>query len=693
MRREKWISWGCALALALALSYGAVGCMISAFDLDMDMGQLLMGCVIMSAIWSLCYLHRRGDALVDCVAALALGYLWRRGTLVSSFETLAYELSLRYAGGYGWGTLGQRSGTVTAAALILAGDIALTAARAVIRQDSAFPTLTVALVPLLSCMVVTDTVPGEGYLGCLLLGMLLLLLTQSLRRADPGQANTLTAMAALPLAAALALLFWAVPKEGYVSRTEEWSQRLTELASEIPALWESLTGEEEAVAIGDAESQTVDLTEQGPKKQYGYTVMTVTAPTTGTLYLRGQDYDGYTGTGWESSPGRKELFSGDNALDWQYIGNVEITTRRAKDNLYYPYYTGKGQFLLDSGHVDNVDSATRYGLSQYALPRNWENDLPELADQSATGLVRYRKLPEDTRDWAEALLATILSGEGTDTEIARAVGNFVRSHGKYDLNTPKMPEDSGDFAQWFLTESDTGYCVHYATAATVLLRAAGVEARYVTGYMIFAEAGKPIAVTAERAHAWVEYYESRLGTWVVLEATPGMTDSAPGGTEATGVTEVPGESTQTRPDTAPTASDGEEERPQATRPEESTPDPGAPEPEKRPFPWQWLLILLIPAALAGQSELRRRLRRQALRRGNPNRRALALWREITLLAGVLKTQPPKQLEALAQKARFSQHTLTGQELKLFDAWLREGRRQFRERPWYWKLLMRTLYAI
>lgn len=689
MRWEKWISGGIGMGLAFLLSFGGVGCMLSGFALAVvPMGTIALGCALMSALTAACYLHRRGDALAACAVALMLGYLWRRGTLVSSFKTLAYALSLRYDGGYGWGTVGQPGGSITLAALIIAGGIILPTVRGVCRRDSALTAMTMALLPLFSCMVVTDTVPGVGYLGCLLMGLILLLMTQSLRRSDPVQANTLTAMLAVPLAVALAVLFLAVPREGYVSRTEQWGQRLTAMAEKVPEIWESLAGEKNTV-VGDGESQWVDLTHQGPKKQYSYTVMTVTAPTTGALYLRGQDYDSYTGTGWESTPGRKELFAGDGDVNWEFAGNVEISTRRGKDNLYYPYYTGKGQFLLEGGHIANTDGATAYSLAQYALPRGWESTLSDLPELGTSGLSRYRRLPEDTRSWAEELLSTILTGEVTDTQIAQTIGNYVRNSAEYDLNTPEMDKNYADFARWFLTESDRGYCVHFATAAAVLLRAAGVEARYVTGYMVWAQAGETVAVTAERAHAWVEYYESRLGLWVVLEATADAPQSGMEQTEATAAT-VQTLPQQTLPDTTQ-MTDGETPTLPQTG-EAPSADDAFQHPESRESRY-WLLLLLLPVALVGQYRLRRELRQRACRRGSPNQRTLALWREVTLLAHVLKTPPPRQLEALAQKARFSQHTLTPQELMLFEGWIREERRKMNNRPWYWKLLVYTLYAI
>ena len=81
-----------------------------------------------------------------------------------------------------------------------------------------------------------------------------------------------------------------------------------------------------------------------------------------------------------------------------------------------------------------------------------------------------------------------------------------------------MPSSETDFVRWFLEESDTGYCAHFASATAVLLQAAGIPARYVTGYMVDTQAGVSTTVYMDEAHAWVEFYDPSVG-WRVLEST------------------------------------------------------------------------------------------------------------------------------------------------------------------------------
>ncbi len=80
-----------------------------------------------------------------------------------------------------------------------------------------------------------------------------------------------------------------------------------------------------------------------------------------------------------------------------------------------------------------------------------------------------------------------------------------------------------------LERSGSGYSVHYATAAALMLRYFGVPARYVEGYFLSAEeagryaAGERIVLTERNAHAWAEYYLDGVG-WIPFETTPGYTD-------------------------------------------------------------------------------------------------------------------------------------------------------------------------
>lgn len=50
--------------------------------------------------------------------------------------------------------------------------------------------------------------------------------------------------------------------------------------------------------------------------------------------------------------------------------------------------------------------------------------------------------------------------------------------------TPGSTPVRKDFVSYFLQEQKEGYCAHFASAATLLLRSYGIPARYVEGYAV-----------------------------------------------------------------------------------------------------------------------------------------------------------------------------------------------------------------
>ena len=96
---------------------------------------------------------------------------------------------------------------------------------------------------------------------------------------------------------------------------------------------------------------------------------------------------------------------------------------------------------------------------------------------------------------------------------------------KYSKNPPSA--NGGDIVENFLANSKQGFCVHFASAGTMLLRQMGCPARYVSGYVAkkssFKESGNGgyiSNVKDSQSHAWVEIYLEDFG-WIPVEMTPG----------------------------------------------------------------------------------------------------------------------------------------------------------------------------
>lgn len=74
----------------------------------------------------------------------------------------------------------------------------------------------------------------------------------------------------------------------------------------------------------------------------------------------------------------------------------------------------------------------------------------------------------------------------------------------------------------FVRETRRGHCEHFATATALLLRAAGVPARYAVGYVVseYSALEQAYVVRARHAHAWVEAFVD--GRWIDVDTTPAV---------------------------------------------------------------------------------------------------------------------------------------------------------------------------
>lgn len=118
--------------------------------------------------------------------------------------------------------------------------------------------------------------------------------------------------------------------------------------------------------------------------------------------------------------------------------------------------------------------------------------------------------------------------------LAAVVNAFLRQYLTYSLDLGTLPEGE-DPVNYFLLQSHKGYCVHFASAAVLLLRKMGVPARYVSGYVAKVQDFKRVgdayeaSVKDSDAHAWAEIYLEQVG-WIPIDVTPGN-EAAMNGTQ------------------------------------------------------------------------------------------------------------------------------------------------------------------
>jgi transglutaminase-like putative cysteine protease len=129
-----------------------------------------------------------------------------------------------------------------------------------------------------------------------------------------------------------------------------------------------------------------------------------------------------------------------------------------------------------------------------------------------------RQLPPDSNPAAIALARRWRTESANPVRIIDAALSYLRDNDfSYTLNPPPLGENSIDD---FLFRTRRGYCEHYASAFAFLMRAAGIPARLVAGYLggELNPYGEYLIVRQSDAHVWVEVWLPGRG-WVRTDPT------------------------------------------------------------------------------------------------------------------------------------------------------------------------------
>ena len=264
----------------------------------------------------------------------------------------------------------------------------------------------------------------------------------------------------------------------------------------------------------------------------------------GIVYLRMTSYGDYNGRGWTPATPYTGTLSGGyspNLLPAAALGNLGITntaTLRFSGMKVFmlPYYTALDSTNPSVGSDTDYTNTFRedYTVTYYpvgdsltlteAFNRVPSYLKPYLLGTHSTQERAYRTfvhkeyltLDEETRAFMEGLIAE-QGFDPADSSVIGKVAAYVRTAARYNLGYDTALDGEDNVAIAFLRDYREGVCTHYATAATLLYRALGIPARYVTGFMTDVTAGEWVEITSP-GHAWVEVYLDGLG-WIQVEVT------------------------------------------------------------------------------------------------------------------------------------------------------------------------------
>lgn len=185
---------------------------------------------------------------------------------------------------------------------------------------------------------------------------------------------------------------------------------------------------------------------------------------------------------------------------------------------------------IELAPAENPDPA-RFRRTYRVTSSALSADLVSMADTpagdprwNAEQWAHYTAAPDDPRylELARRILEEQLPPELHQSPVAKmaAITDWLGREGKY--STRHRQTGNEDATATFLFGDKIGYCVHFAHAATYLLRAVGVPARVATGYMVdeaTRQGGSSLVINDDRAHAWPEIYLEGHG-WIVSDVYP-----------------------------------------------------------------------------------------------------------------------------------------------------------------------------
>lgn len=549
-----------------------------------------------------------------------------------------------------------------------------------------------------------------------------MLLADLCKWAAPSRRGALVLVSLGCAAAALSGITLAFPREGYAR--PQWALRAEEelhsTVSRCADYFSQMDGPFQGGGITYVGAAAeADLSGAGPLRYTGRTVLRVTSDYAGRLYLRGSSLADYedgvwqamadeafqNATAWRGAPPRVLFFPVMSAGPGPEY-TITVNNLGAVGNcVYAPYFISveepeeSGMTMVNDSLLARRQGRWTHTMTFMELPRPRAGGA-QIGDVPTGGGAdfgkypqfvydHYLEVPEELKDDLSEFciynsVYGAFGGVSDPIEAAEEIAALLEELCRYDQSV-KPPPEGADPVLYFLNESRRGYCMHYASAAALILRSLGVPARYVSGFTAESVPNQQVDVPDWAAHAWVEVWVNGFG-WYPVEVTPpaAFTWYEQGALPSDGLPSEEAEESEIPEESDPLE---DSEGPENSERPGDTPAPtqaGAEPPQGQGggggLPGAALAVSGALAAILGAAALlwlgqympkRRRARRMA--GPDPNRAALYAYRCLCRMERWGGKVDRRAVE-LAQKAKFSQHTLTPEELEELRA-LADGQRE------------------
>ncbi len=259
------------------------------------------------------------------------------------------------------------------------------------------------------------------------------------------------------------------------------------------------------------------------------------------LYLKTQSFGDYLGCGFDGDLSKYEYTETLNGQDLSahYLqqfttlnsGSYYLTVEPKTEGLHrvIPYYVRHNiQADIQTSDMEATgsteDTYFMWFNSDPIQPNLFVTEANAEYEQNYRNHVygTYLAIDAETEAVMQEILNTLDIQSKSRDEAVEIISEYVMNSATYNLKYDTALDSEANRGVAFLTNEKytEGICEHYAEAATLLLRAAGIPSRYTEGYMLKElRGGYAKVVTEMDAHAWVEIYTDGIG-WEYLEVTP-----------------------------------------------------------------------------------------------------------------------------------------------------------------------------
>ncbi|WP_299067955.1 DUF3488 and transglutaminase-like domain-containing protein [uncultured Psychrobacter sp.] len=300
----------------------------------------------------------------------------------------------------------------------------------------------------------------------------------------------------------------------------------------LPPLWSvQLSSSQATTGVSDSMSPG-DIASLSQSTELAFRVEFAQArPAQSELYWRGLVFSDFDGVTWRPNrrvqqqwqPGRqppnwlaRSLATATTKTEPKsYEITLEPTQQQWLFGLDYPLPQNKDTRLTSDFTLikeEPVSEQLRYEVLRYA-PMQIDPILDEVSRAANLTLPSAGNL--QTQNLAKQLFAQ----SGSDPErYIQAIQRWInQTEFRYTLSPPPLDEDRIDS---FLFETKAGFCEHYSSSFTFMMRAVGIPARVVAGYQggEMSRGGNVWEVRQMDAHAWSEVWLEGQG-WVRVDPT------------------------------------------------------------------------------------------------------------------------------------------------------------------------------